>query len=145
MRFMKIDRARIFEYLSVRFKDSAPLTSAQLDNIKHYSVQKSKDEIVLIGQFEVQTDDLDSTMTITKDGIIKIEYFMYGIPVVSSSRFKIVDVYEAVSRDWVSIVLGQVNAERRPSPNVLELDDENTIEFIARNITFDFSREWGFL
>lgn len=143
MRFMKIDRARIFEYLSVRFKDSAPLTSAQLDNIKHYSVQKSKDEIVLIGQFEVQSDDLDSTMTITNDGIIKVEYFMYGIPVVSSSRFRIVDVYEAVGRDWISIVLGQVNAERRPSPDVLELDGEEAIDFIARNITFDFRHARG--
>lgn len=140
---MKIDRARIFEYLSVRFKDSAPLTSAQLDNIKHYSVQKSKDTIVLTGQFDVQSDDLDSTMTISKNGIITVEYFMYGIPVVSSSRFKIVDVYEAVGRDWVSIVLGQVNAERRPSPSVLELDGEEVIDFIARNLTFDFRYERG--
>lgn len=143
MIFMKIDRAKIFDYFNARFNEVAPLTSASLDNIKRYSVQKNKDSIVLIGQFEVRGDDLDSTITISKDGNIKIEYFMFGIPAMASSIYKIADVYEAIERQFVSIVLGQVNQKNKNSPNKFRLDDEQTLDFIAKTITFDFHYERG--
>ncbi|MBR7522397.1 hypothetical protein [Pseudomonas juntendi] len=143
MIFMKIDRAKIFDYLNARFNEVAPLTSAALDNIKRYSVQKHKDKIVFIGQFEVQGDDLDSTITIYKNGNIKFEYFMFGIPAMASSTYKIVDVYEAIERQFVSIVLGQVNEKPKESPSRFSLDAEQTVDFIAKTITFDFDREMG--
>lgn len=140
---MKIDRSKIFDYVSARFNEVAPLTSAALDNIKRYSVQKHKDKIVFIGQFEVQGDDLDSTITIYKNGNIKFEYFMFGIPAMASSTYKIVDVYEAIERQFVSIVLGQVNEKPKESPSRFSLDAEQTVDFIAKTITFDFDREMG--
>ncbi|HDS0926282.1 hypothetical protein G7017_03750 [Pseudomonas fulva] len=143
MIFMKIDRSKIFDYVSARFNEVAPLTSAALDNIKRYSVQKHKDKIVFIGQFEVQGDDLDSTITIYKNGNIKFEYFMFGIPAMASSTYKIVDVYEAIERQFVSIVLGQVNEKPKESPSRFSLDAEQTVDFIAKTITFDFDREMG--
>ncbi|MGZ0785402.1 hypothetical protein IPC65_24210 [Pseudomonas aeruginosa] len=143
MIFMKIDRAKIFEYVNARFNEVAPLTSAALDNIKRYSVQKHKDKIVLVGEFEVQGDDLDSTITIFKNGNIKLEYFMFGIPAMASSTYKIVDVYEAIERQFVSIVLGQVNDKPKDSPSRFSLDAEQTVDFIARTITFDFHYERG--